>query len=96
MAPLRYFLCLLFLLACNPFARADAMLQLFNLTWNEVAEKIPEIAEAGYTSLWLPSPTEGGGELSIGYDLFDPFDLGTAISAAPCARAMARKRTDRN
>jgi len=52
------------------------MLQLFNLTWNEVTERIPEIAEAGYTSLWLPPPTKGGGELSIGYDLFDPFDLG--------------------
>jgi glycosidase len=57
-------------------ARGEAMLQLFNLSWNEVADKIPEIAEAGYTSLWLPPPTKGGGELSIGYDLFDPFDLG--------------------
>ena len=52
------------------------MLQLFNLSWDEVSEKMPEIAEAGYTSLWLPPPTKGGGELSIGYDLFDPFDLG--------------------
>jgi glycosidase len=57
-------------------ARGEAMLQLFNLTWNEVTTKIPEVAEAGYTSLWLPPPTKGGGELSIGYDLFDPFDLG--------------------
>ena len=57
-------------------ARADAMLQLFNLSWNEVSEKLPEIAEAGYTSLWLPPPTKGNGGYSIGYDLFDPFDLG--------------------
>jgi glycosidase len=57
-------------------ARADAMLQLFNLSWNEVSEKLPEIAEAGYTSLWLPPPTKGNGGFSIGYDLFDPFDLG--------------------
>jgi glycosidase len=57
--------------------RGDAMLQLFNLSWNEVAGKIPEIAEAGYTSLWLPPPAKGnGGGFSIGYDLFDPFDLG--------------------
>ena len=56
--------------------RPEAMLQLFNQTWNEVAEKMPELAEAGYTSLWLPPPTKGGGGLSIGYDLFDPFDLG--------------------
>ena len=53
-------------------ARADAMLQLFNLSWNEVSEKLPEIAEAGYTSLWLPPPTKGNGGYSIGYDLFVP------------------------
>ena len=52
------------------------MLQLFNQSWVEVAEKIPEIAEAGYTSLWLPPPCKAMGGFSIGYDLFDPFDLG--------------------
>jgi len=52
------------------------MLQLFNLSWQQVTEKIPEIAEAGYTSLWLPPPTKGGSGYSIGYDLWDPFDLG--------------------
>jgi len=57
-------------------ARSEAMLQLFNLTWTQVAQKIPEIAEAGYTSLWLPPPTKGGSGYSIGYDLWDPFDLG--------------------
>src|SRR5829696_834457 len=57
-------------------ARGEAMLQLFNLTWEQVTEKIPEIAEAGYTSLWLPPPTKGGSGYSIGYDLWDPFDLG--------------------
>src|SRR6476469_9672882 len=54
----------------------EAMLQLFNLSWQEVMEKIPEIAEAGYTSLWLPPPTKGASGYSIGYDLWDPFDLG--------------------
>ncbi|MFM1768286.1 MAG: hypothetical protein RJA22_815 [Verrucomicrobiota bacterium] len=57
-------------------ARGEAMLQLFNLSWNEVAAKLPEIAEAGYTSLWLPPPTKGASGYSIGYDLWDPFDLG--------------------
>lgn len=65
----------LFLLP-SPRAAADAMLQLFNLSWNEVADKLPEIAEAGYTSLWLPPPAKGGSGYSIGYDLWDPFDLG--------------------
>jgi len=67
---------LLLALAFTTELRADAVLQLFNLTWNEVSEKIPEIAEAGYSSLWLPPPSKGGGGSSIGYDLFDPFDLG--------------------
>ena len=57
-------------------ARTESMLQLFNLSWNEVAAKMPEMAEAGYTSLWLPPPTKGGSGYSIGYDLWDPFDLG--------------------
>lgn len=52
------------------------MLQLFNQSWVQVSEKIPEIAEAGYTSLWLPPPAKGMGGFSVGYDLFDPFDLG--------------------
>lgn len=56
--------------------RADAMLQLFNVNYDELIAKMPEIAEAGYTSLWLPPPTKGGSIFSVGYDVFDPFDLG--------------------
>jgi hypothetical protein len=54
----------------------EAMLQYFNTTWKEMADKMPELAEAGYSSLWIPPPTKGSGGLSVGYDLFDPFDLG--------------------
>ncbi len=57
-------------------ASGEAMLQYFNTTWKEIAERIPELAEAGYSSLWLPPPTKGSGGLSVGYDLCDPFDLG--------------------
>ncbi len=53
------------------------MLQLFNTSWKDLAAKMPELAEAGYTSLWLPPPTKGSGGLSVGYDLWDPFDLGS-------------------
>ena len=52
------------------------MLQYFNTDWNEIALKMPELAEAGYDSLWLPPPTKGSGGLSVGYDLWDRFDLG--------------------
>src|SRR4051812_1815906 len=56
--------------------RAEAMLQLFQVNWDELTAKMPEIAEAGYTSLWLPPPSKGMSVFSVGYDSFDPFDLG--------------------
>ncbi len=56
--------------------RAEAMLQYFNTSWNEIADKMPELAEAGYDSIWVPPPTKGSGGLSVGYDLWDRFDLG--------------------
>lgn len=64
-------------LLCTGEARAEAMLQYFNTSWAEIAQKMPELAEAGYSSLWLPPPTKGSGGLSVGYDLWDPFDLGS-------------------
>jgi len=78
LAALRPWLLLLLAWACLvlPSARADALLQLFNVNWDELITKMPEIAEAGYTSLWLPPPTKGGSGYSVGYDVFDPFDLG--------------------
>ena len=58
-------------------AHGEAMLQLFNVNWSDLTKKMPEIAEAGYDSLWLPNPAKGeAGGYSVGYDLFDPFDLG--------------------
>ena len=69
-------LLLALLLLVPRVTRADAMLQLFNVNYDELIAKMPEIAEAGYTSLWLPPPTKGGSIFSVGYDVFDPFDLG--------------------
>ena len=60
-----------------PSARAEAMLQLFNVSWAEITKKMPELAEAGYGSIWVPPPTKGSGGLSVGYDMWDPFDLGS-------------------
>ena len=80
---LKFTATLLLLLFCASRAQADAMLQLFNLSWNEVNQKIPELAEAGYTSLWLPPPTKGNGGYSVGYDLFDPFASTTLLRSRP-------------
>ncbi len=65
------------LLLTLPMVRGEAMLQYFNTSWREISEKMPEIAEAGYESLWVPPPTKAGGGFSVGYDLFDRFDLGS-------------------
>lgn len=71
---------ILFLVVCalgqSFSARTEVILQLFNVNWSDLTRKMPEIAEAGYTALWLPPPTKGSSVFSIGYDLFDPFDLG--------------------
>ncbi len=67
---------LLFLIFGGAEMRGEAMLQLFNMSWAEITRKMPELAEAGYSSVWLPPPTKGSGGLSVGYDLWDPFDLG--------------------
>ena len=65
------------LLSPSP-ARAEAILQVFNQSHNEIAARLPEIAEAGYTALWVPPPTKANGGMSVGYDLNDPFDLGNS------------------
>jgi hypothetical protein len=73
----RHILCLTLGLLASSAVYSEAMLQYFNTSWAEITRKMPELAEAGYSSLWLPPPTKGSGGLSVGYDLWDPFDLGS-------------------
>jgi len=55
----------------------EVILQYFNTDWSEIERRIPEVAEAGYTSLWLPPPFKGAsGTFSVGFDTFDRFDIG--------------------
>lgn len=74
----RLLACIAFLaFVCPRLGRAEAMLQYFNTEYREITLKIQELAEVGYTSLWLPPPCKGSGGLSVGYDLWDRFDLGS-------------------
>ncbi|NCY21118.1 hypothetical protein EBX31_04070, partial [bacterium] len=68
---------LFFYLTTHGSLHAEAMLQLFNTSWKDLAAKMPELAEAGYTSIWAPPPAKGSGGLSVGYDCYDGFDLGS-------------------
>ena len=79
---LRCAACIFALLILPEHSNGDAMLQYFNTSWNEIAQKMPELAEAGYDSLWLPPPTKAGSGLSVGYDEFDAFDLGDNSSGS--------------
>jgi len=47
------------------------------LLWKEVAEKAKDLAEKGITAIWLPPATKAStGGYSVGYDIYDLFDLG--------------------
>jgi hypothetical protein len=67
-------------LACVGRARAEVILQYFNTSWNEIATRMPEVAEAGYTALWLPPPFIPGSQGSVGYDTYLRFDYGTSAA----------------
>ncbi len=67
----------LLILAAHPAVAEEAILQYFNTSWAELARRIPELAEAGYTALWLPPPFKAGGGLSVGFDCYDRFDMGS-------------------
>ena len=64
------------LLGFAHLALGEAMIQYFNTDYRTLTKKIPELAELGYGSIWLPPPTKGSGGLSVGYDWWDRFDVG--------------------
>jgi Alpha amylase, catalytic domain len=68
--------CALLLAGILGSARGEMMMQLFQVRWSDLTQKMPELAEAGYDSLWLPPPAKAGSVYSVGYDAFDAFDLG--------------------
>jgi alpha-amylase len=44
--------------------------------WDLVRERVPSIARAGFTSLWLPPASKAASWTSMGYDPYDYYDLG--------------------
>ncbi len=65
-------------------ARSEVILQYFETRWDEMYQRLPEIAEIGYESMWTPPPGKSpiGGPYpfayggNVGYNSFDRFDLG--------------------
>ena len=44
----------------SPEARGEAMLQYFNTSWREITEKMPELAEAGYSGAEIQALVDAG------------------------------------
>ncbi len=46
--------------------------------WNHVGQELPALRQAGFTALWLPPASKAAniGGMSMGYDVYDYYDLG--------------------
>jgi len=64
--------------ACALDVSEPAILQMFEARWSTVENRMADIFQVGYGQMWLPPPQRAdSGNLSVGYDLFDRFDLGS-------------------
>jgi alpha-amylase len=46
--------------------------------WDRLAEQATALSKAGFTAIWLPPVNKGAkGSHSVGYDLFDDYDIGS-------------------
>jgi alpha-amylase len=53
------------------------ILQWFESSYSTIEERVPDLFLAGYGFVWLPPPSRADqGGLSVGYDVYDRFDLG--------------------
>lgn len=60
-----------------PRYRETPILQWFQTNYRTILQRLPEVVQAGYGAIYLPSPVKsGGGGFSTGYNPFDLFDLG--------------------
>src|SRR5688500_16640268 len=57
---------------------ASAILQIYEASWQTIEKRTPDIFMAGYGHIWTPPPGRAEqGSLSVGYDVYDRFDLGS-------------------
>src|SRR5687768_16652559 len=56
---------------------APAILQWFDGTYATMEKRTADVFAAGYGAIWSPPPGRAdSGNLSVGYDVYDRFDLG--------------------
>lgn len=65
-------------LASAQNASSPAIFQIFEADWELIDDRMADIHSVGYGRLWVPPPSKAsGGGFSVGYDMFDRFDLGS-------------------
>ncbi|QOJ13770.1 MAG: hypothetical protein HRU75_03550 [Planctomycetia bacterium] len=66
---------------CLPAGGAAVILQYFEARWETIERRMPDVFTSGYSALWLPPPGRADtGGFSVGYDVFDRFNLGTPLN----------------
>src|SRR5688572_30659427 len=57
---------------------ASAILQFYEASWQTIERRTSDIFMTGYGHIWTPPPGRAEqGNLSVGYDVYDRFDLGS-------------------
>lgn len=60
---------------------ADVVLQYYESRHATIERRMPDVFMAGYTMLWIPPPGRADlGDFSVGYDVFNRFDLGNGYA----------------
>lgn len=73
-----FWLCVTGASALAQSSSAPAILQLYEARWTTIENRMADIHAAGYGRLWLPPPSRAeSGNHSVGYDVYDRFDLGS-------------------
>ncbi|MFP6670463.1 MAG: Ig-like domain-containing protein, partial [Pirellulaceae bacterium] len=58
---------------------APPILQWFESSYDTIEQRAPDLFMAGYGAVWTPPPSRGDtSDLTVGYDVYDRFDLGYA------------------
>ncbi|MCP4816529.1 MAG: hypothetical protein GY888_28770, partial [Planctomycetaceae bacterium] len=56
---------------------APAILQWFESSYDTIEQRAPDLFMAGYGAVWTPPPSRSDtSDFSVGYDVYDRFDLG--------------------
>ena len=57
-----------------------AIIQMFEAKWDVIEDRMADVFDVGYGAMWVPpvakAGSEGNNPFSVGYDVFDRFDLG--------------------